>query len=99
MSKIEPGARVMVVRVAKDEHPQNLGRFGVVTERTAPPHEGEWWVKPLGTFVGRNVVGSLIEDAGETSFRTSSLKRLEDPGDDAVDELLAPLPQQDKVPV
>lgn len=91
MSKIEPGCRVMFVRCFDDGDESLLGKVATIIGPDDPAHpwpawtyEGPLWIDSLGDTVESLYTGSII--------------RIDDIDDDAADLLLAPLPQQDKVP-
>ena len=89
MSKIEPGCLVLIKSCPNPDHKPYEGQIRVVGEPW-PEFDGAWLLDPpvFGAVTGK-----------ELSFREWRLRRIDNPGDDEADLLLAPLPQQDKVPV
>jgi len=96
MSKIEPGCLAMVRTNTNGDNGGKLLR--VLDKKDCLP--GEWRIQTLERFhsycLGR-LVGSC--PPGSIIFGLEyELRRIDNPGDDEADLLLAPLPQQDKVP-
>lgn len=105
MSKIEPGCLAVICRLES----LNYGKVVTVVEpydgrvsetgRPFEPVDGFTWIVEAGNLVfeggGR---GNCLRGYATSwsAARETSLRRIDNPGDDEADLLLAPLPQQIK---
>lgn len=86
MSKIEKGCLAMIIGAGSKECKKYIGQVHKVGN-PCYKYSGCWDFDP-----------PIYVNGVETSWSEHRLRRLDNPPDDAADLLLAPLPQQDKVP-
>lgn len=101
MSKIEPGCLALINRTGS----RNYGKLVTVVEpydgrksargRPIIPVGEPTWIVAAGNLLTNN---EPIEPTPWVVARERYLRRIDNPGDEEADLLLAPLPQQDKVP-
>lgn len=87
----EPGDLAVVIR-SPDE--RNIGLIVKVLE--AHPYLFGWWyVDTAGRGYAANRNGAPVSGSRRVRVRDTDLRPIRDPGDDAVDEMLRPLPTEE----
>jgi hypothetical protein len=80
--------------------PANVGRFCTVVGPSPVYESGWWWVRmhggpAIGQFHDKPGMMALATEGNIQDFR---LRPIRDPGDDAVDEMVRPLPVDQTIP-